>query len=52
VLGANSVQLRHVCRLTRSGDAAPLDGEGANEAEALADVILRMLGSGNASGAM
>jgi hypothetical protein len=40
--------LRHVCRLTRSGDAAPTDGEGLNEAEAVADATLRVLGSNTA----
>ena len=52
VLGASGVQLRHVCRLTRPSDAAPIDGEGASEAEALADAILRVLGAGTASGAI
>jgi hypothetical protein len=51
-LGTASVQLRHVCRLTRMGNAAPIDGEGASEAEALADAILRVLGAGTASGAI
>jgi hypothetical protein len=40
--------LRHVCRLTRIGEAAPVDGEGASEAEALADAILRLFGAGTA----
>ncbi|MFI5271488.1 MAG: hypothetical protein ACHQ4H_00465 [Ktedonobacterales bacterium] len=48
-LGASTATLRHVCRLTRPADAAPVDGEGANEAEALADAILRLLGAGTAA---
>jgi hypothetical protein len=36
---------RHVCRLTRAGQAAPVDGEGSSEAEAVADAVLRVLGA-------
>src|SRR5262249_45579545 len=48
VLAATAPMLRHVCRLTRSGDPAALDGEGPNEAEAVADALLRALGAGTA----
>lgn len=34
--------LRHVCRLMRAGDP-PVEGEGPSEAEAVADVIFRVL---------
>lgn len=44
LLGATSAALRHVCRLTRSDNSAPIDGEGMNEAEAVADALLRVLG--------
>lgn len=47
LLGGDA-SLRHVCRLTRAGDAAPIDGEGAGEAEAVAAAILRLLGAGTA----
>jgi hypothetical protein len=45
VLGITSLTVRHVCRLTRADDsaAAPLDGEGTSEPEALANAILRIL---------
>jgi len=49
-LGASLAALRHVCRLTRAGEQAPIDGEGPSEAEALADVVLRTLGAGTADG--
>lgn len=48
LLGGSGPSLRHVCRLTRSGGAAPIDGEGSGEAEAVADAILRLLGAGTA----
>lgn len=48
LLGGTGPTLRHVCRLTRTGDTAPLDGEGAAEAEAVAGAILRLLGAGTA----
>ncbi|MBF6591315.1 MAG: hypothetical protein IVW57_12430 [Ktedonobacterales bacterium] len=44
VLGATSQATRDVCRATRPGDPAPVDGEGLSEADAVADVILRLLG--------
>jgi hypothetical protein len=47
LLGGDALP-RHVCRLTRAGEAAPIDGEGPSEAEALADAILRLLGAGTA----
>jgi hypothetical protein len=36
---------RHVCRLTLPGEALPVDGDGLNEAEAVADALLRVLGA-------
>jgi hypothetical protein len=45
VLGGTGRPLRDVCRVTRAGDPAPTDGEGLNEAEAVADVVLRLLGA-------
>jgi hypothetical protein len=44
VLGSTGRSTRDVCRATRPGDPQPVDGEGLSEAEAVADVILRMLG--------
>lgn len=46
-LGAGPM-VRHVCRLTRPDSAAPVDGEGASEAEAVAAALLRMLGAATA----
>lgn len=40
--------MRHVCRLTRPDSAAPVDGEGASEAEAVAAALLRVLGAATA----
>ncbi len=40
--------VRHVCRLTRRDAAAPVDGEGASEAEAVSDALLRVLGANTA----
>ena len=34
---------RHVCRLTRPGDAAPIQTDGSSEAEAVAEAVLRVL---------
>jgi hypothetical protein len=48
VLAATAPMLRHVCRLTRSGDPTTIDGEGLNEAEAVADAVLRLLGADTA----
>lgn len=45
VLAASAPMTRHVCRLTLSGEAAPIDGDGLNEAEAVADALLRVLGA-------
>jgi hypothetical protein len=45
LLGGTSPTTRHVCRLTRAGDSLPIDGEGMNEAEAVADAVLRVLGA-------
>ncbi len=44
VLGATGHPMRDVCRAMRQGDPAPVDGEGLNEAEAVAAVVLRVLG--------
>ena len=43
VLAASAPASRHVCRLTFPGEAAPIDGDGLNEAEAVADALLRVL---------
>jgi hypothetical protein len=45
LLGGSSAVTRHVCRLSRTEAAAPIDGEGINEAEAVADATLRVLGA-------
>jgi hypothetical protein len=45
LLGGTASTTTHVCRLTRPGDAAPLDGEGPTEAEALAETVLHILGA-------
>lgn len=37
--------VRHVCRLTRPDAAVPVDGEGAGEAEAVAQALLHVLGA-------
>jgi hypothetical protein len=44
LFGSTVQTTRHVCRLTREGDAHPVDGEGMNEAEAVADAALKVLG--------
>jgi hypothetical protein len=36
---------RHVGRLTLPSDATPVDGDGLNEAEAVANALLRVLGA-------
>ncbi len=48
LLGGSGPTVLHVCRLTRDKDPAPVDGQGINEAEAVADALLRTLGSGTA----
>jgi hypothetical protein len=45
VLGATGRSMLDVCRATRADDSRPVDGEGLNEAEAVADVVLRVLGA-------
>ncbi len=45
LLGASGPSTSHVCRLTRQGDAVPVDGEGTSEAEAVASAVLRLLGA-------
>jgi hypothetical protein len=51
LFGASVQTVRHVCRLTREGDARPVDGEGTNEAEAVADAALKVLGAQTADSA-
>lgn len=48
LLGGEGPMTRHVCRLTRDNGSAPVDGEGMNEAEAVAITALHVLGSGTA----
>jgi len=48
LLGGEGPMTRHVCRLTRDDGSAPVDGEGMNEAEAVAITALHVLGSGTA----
>lgn len=48
LLGAEGPSTRHVCRLTRDDSPTVLDGEGANEAEAVASAALLALGAGTA----
>jgi hypothetical protein len=48
LLGGTGPIIHHVCRLTRDGAATPIDGQGINEAEAVADALLRVLGSDTA----
>jgi len=43
VLAASAPTSRHVCRLTFPGEAAPIDGDRLNEAEAVAAALLRVL---------
>jgi hypothetical protein len=45
VLAASAPMSRHVCRLTLPGDATPVDGDGLNEAEAVGNALLRVLGA-------
>lgn len=45
VLAASAPMSRHVCRLTLPGEPVPVDGAGLNEAEAVADALLRVLGA-------
>ena len=47
-LAATSPTPLHVCRLTRTGDPTAIDGEGLNEAEAVANAMLRVLGADTA----
>lgn len=48
LLGGTGLLSTHVCRLTRQGDSLPVDGEGMNEAEAVAVALLRALGADSA----
>jgi hypothetical protein len=51
--GALGLQTRHYCRAQRPGDASSIrDGEGANEAEAVAEVVLLVLAEQHRSGAL
>ncbi|MEO7002506.1 MAG: hypothetical protein ABI068_11820 [Ktedonobacterales bacterium] len=45
LLGGSGLLSTHVCRLTRTGDSLPVDGEGMNEAEAVAVALLHTLGA-------
>lgn len=45
MLAVSAPMSRHVCRLTLSGEATPVDGDGLNEAEAVANALLRVLGA-------
>lgn len=43
-VGALGLQVRHYCRAQRPGDSASIrDGDGPNEAEAVAEVVLKVL---------
>lgn len=48
LLGGEGPMTRHVCRLTRDDGSPPVDGEGMNEAEAVAVATLQALGAGTA----
>lgn len=48
LLGGDGPMTRHVCRLTRADGGAPIDGEGVNEAEAVASAAFQALGAGTA----
>lgn len=48
LLGGSGPLTVHVCRLTHDGDPAPVDGEGVNEADAVASALLRVLGADSA----
>lgn len=50
LLGGDGAMTHHVCRLTRADGSPPVDGEGMNEAEAVAVAALQALGSGTADG--
>jgi hypothetical protein len=51
LLGGDGAMTRHVCRLTRDDGTSPIDGEGMNEAEAVAVAALQALGAGTADSA-
>jgi hypothetical protein len=51
LLGGEGAMTRHVCRLTRDDGTPPIDGEGLNEAEAVAVAALQALGAGTADSA-
>ena len=51
LLGGTGPTTQHVCRLTRAGDAAPVDGQGVNEADAVASATLQVLGANTADSA-
>jgi hypothetical protein len=51
LLGGSGPTVQYVCRLTRdlgSTPAAPIDGQGINEAEAVASALLQVLGANTA----
>ena len=47
--GSAGIRLRHVCRATRPGQPHPVDGDGISEPEAIASVVLRILGAGSSA---
>jgi hypothetical protein len=51
LLGGEGAMSRHVCRLSREDGTPPVDGEGMNEAEAVAVAALQALGAGTADSA-
>ncbi|HEX9039142.1 MAG TPA: hypothetical protein VF808_19330 [Ktedonobacterales bacterium] len=48
LLGGTGPTRVHVCRLTRDGDPRPIDGQGVNEADAVASALLHALGADTA----
>ena len=48
LLGGAGPMTHHVCRLSRDDGTPPIDGEGMNEAEAVAVAALQVLGAGTA----
>lgn len=48
LLLGGGLTVRHVCRLSRPDAPKPVDGEGASEAEAVGDALLRVLGADTA----
>jgi hypothetical protein len=48
LLGGTGPITQHVCRLTREGDPRPVDGQGVNEADAVASALIQVLGENTA----